>query len=332
MESVQWNPGSLLELSGYYWKTCTLHAGVKLDVFSAIGDNTISGKDLAEKMNLDERALVVLLNALAAMGLLRKTGPSYANAKEARQFLCRDSLQYIGFMILHHQQLVDSFNNISETVKTGVPARGKVSFQDEDTRRNFLMGMFNNAMAIAPKVSKILDFKGRKHLLDLGGGPGTYAIHFCKENPELNATVFDLPTTEPFMRQTVKRFGVANQVDFVPGSYLENDLPTGFDAAWLSHILHGEGPGDCQEILNKTAKAAQPGAVVWIHEFILNNTMDSPLFPTLFSINMLLGTEAGQAYSEEQLANMMHEAGMTNIQRLDFRGPTDSGIIQAMVP
>ncbi|MBI9076902.1 MAG: SAM-dependent methyltransferase [Desulfatibacillum sp.] len=332
MQQSQWNPGSLLELSGYYWKTCTLHAGVKLELFSAIGGSIISARDLAEKLGLEKRALAILLNALAAMDLLEKSEHGYANTDAAKNLLCKESPQYIGFMIMHHQHLVDSFNRMTEAIETGKPIRGRASFEDEDVRKSFLMGMFNNAMGIAPKVSKILDLSGRKHLLDLGGGPGTYAIHFCKENPELKATVFDLPTTEPFMRQTVERFGVGDRIDFAPGSYLENPLPTSFDAAWLSHILHGEGPEDCQAILDKTAKAAQPGAVVWIHEFILNDAMDGPLFPALFSINMLLGTDSGQAYSQGQLADMMRKAGMTNIQRLDFKGPTESGIIQARVP
>ena len=36
MNDIQWNPGTLLETSGYYWKTCTLHTGVKLDIFTVI--------------------------------------------------------------------------------------------------------------------------------------------------------------------------------------------------------------------------------------------------------------------------------------------------------
>ncbi|WP_028314195.1 methyltransferase [Desulfatibacillum aliphaticivorans] len=332
MESTQWNPGSLLQLSGYYWKTCTLHAGVKLEVFSFLKDKTLSAPKLASHMDADPRALEVLLNALAGLNLLTKSGAGFSNTAEAKKFLCKDSPQYIGFMIMHHQQLVDSFNKIPEAVKSGKPVRGRASLQDEETRKNFLMGMFNNAMAIAPKVAKILDLKDRKLLLDLGGGPGTYAIHFCKENPELKGVVFDLPTTEPFMRQTVERFALTGRIDFAPGSYLENDIPQGFDAAWLSHILHGEGPDACQDIVSKTAQAANPGAVVWIHEFILDDTMDGPLFPTLFSINMMLGTEEGRAYSQGQLMDMMRNAGMKDIKRLDFKGPTDSGIIQGLVP
>ena len=68
------NPGKLLEISGSYWRTCTLHAGVKLDVFTAMGDEPKSAEVLAEKLSADKRALAMLLNALTAMGLLEKKG------------------------------------------------------------------------------------------------------------------------------------------------------------------------------------------------------------------------------------------------------------------
>jgi len=59
--------------------------------------------------------------------------------------------------------------------------------------------------------------------------------------------------------------------------------------------------------------------------------MDSPLFPALFSLNMLMGTSYGQAYSEKQLSDMLTGAGVRDIRRLDFRGPNDSGIITGVV-
>ena len=103
-----------------------------------------------------------------------------------------------------------------------------------------------------------------------------------------------------------------------------------FDAAWLSHILHGEGPEQAQEIIGKAVLALKPGSKIFIHEFILNDTMDGPLFPALFSINMYLGTPDGQSYSETQLSEMLKSHGVKNIQRLSFVGPTQSGILSGI--
>jgi hypothetical protein len=67
MDKQNWNPGSLLGISGQYWKTCTLHAAVKLDIFTTIGDGAMTGKMIAEKIGADTDAVGRLLNALAAL-------------------------------------------------------------------------------------------------------------------------------------------------------------------------------------------------------------------------------------------------------------------------
>ena len=72
MKSFHWNPGSLLEMSGSYWQTCTLHAGVKLDIFTIIGSAALSSDEISEKLKVDSRGLAMLLNALSALELLVK--------------------------------------------------------------------------------------------------------------------------------------------------------------------------------------------------------------------------------------------------------------------
>ena len=72
MMTQRWNPGELLEVSGAFWKTCALHAAVKLDVFSAIGDDQLSVETIATKINGSLKGVERLLNALVAMDLLKK--------------------------------------------------------------------------------------------------------------------------------------------------------------------------------------------------------------------------------------------------------------------
>jgi len=71
--------------------------------------------------------------------------------------------------------------------------------------------------------------------------------------------------------------------------------------------------------------------LIIIHEFILNNSMDGPLFPALFSLNMMLGTDSGQAYSEQQLMDMLAAGGAKDIQRLPIQTPNDSSLITGIV-
>ncbi|RJP82012.1 MAG: SAM-dependent methyltransferase [Desulfobacteraceae bacterium] len=328
MNQQKWTPGSLLELSGSYWRACALHTAVELACFSVISGDGMTDKEIAHRIGGDRRAVETLLNALVAMGLLVKMqNNGYQNTAFSTKYLSRSSSHYIGHIISHHHHLVESWARLDESVMTGQPVRERSSHGDEKARESFLMGMFNLAMAIAPDLVKQIDLANRVRLLDLGGGPGTYAVHFCLHNPKLQAVVFDLPDSRSFAENVIARFGLSDRIAFQGGDFLSDGIDGKFDAAWLSHILHGEGPEGCRQIMEKAAAALEPGGLILIHEFILNDTMDGPLFPALFSLNMLLGTPNGRSYSEAQLMRMLKSAGFRDIQRLPFSGPNDSGII-----
>ena len=325
------DPGELLEISGCYWKTCALHAAVKLDVFTVIGDAHLSAEEISHKLNGAQNGVERLLNALTAMDLLVKIDGKYSNSPSSKSFLAKDSAKYIGHIIMHHHHLMDTWSQLDRAVMSGRPLKTRASFSKEEWRESFLMGMFNLAMGLAPKLVPLIDLSSCRHLLDLGGGPGTYAIHFCLNNPHLKATVYDLPTTRPFAEKTIKQFKLEDRIQFVDGNYLKDPIEGRFDAIWLSHILHGEGPDDCRMIIQKATGVLKPGGMIIIHDFILNNRMDGPLFPALFSLNMLLGTESGQSYSEDQIIDLLADAGVTDIRRIAVQSPNDSGILVGSV-
>ena len=331
MKKDKWDAGQMLETSGSYWKACTLHAGVSLEVFTLIGDDSIDGDEIARRSGGDADGVKRLLNALTAMGLLTKQQGEYSNTTESKSLLVKGLPEYIGHIVMHHHHLVSAWSQLPRAVKSGQPLRERSSFGKEEERESFLMGMYNLAMNMAPRVADQIDLSGRSHLIDLGGGPGTYAIHFCLANPDLRATAYDLPTTEPFAIETIERFGLGDRIDFTAGNYVEDEIKGSYDVAWFSHILHGEGPEDCQRIIRKVVSVLEPGGLILIHDFILNDNLDGPLFPALFSLNMLINTQHGQSYSESQITSMLAGAGVKEIHRITFRGPNDSGIISGVV-
>jgi len=325
-----WNAEKLLKTAGSFWEACTLHAGVQLEIFTRIGENSVTAEELARRLNGDVRGFTMLLNALVAMDLLIKKNNLYANTSASSTFLNKKSPKYVGYLIAHHYHTVKAWSQLTEAVTKGKPVSQK-PFDDEEGRENFLMGMFNLAMASAPQLATQIDLHDKRHLLDLGGGPGTYAIHFCLANPQLRATIFDLPTTRPFALRTVKQFGLEDRIDFMAGNYVEENIDGSYDAAWLSHVLHGEGADDCQRIIQKVVSVLEPGGLILIQDFILEDTFDHPLFPAIFSLNMLIHTPQGQSYSETQIKEMLARAHVKEISRMPYRGPNDSGIIYGTV-
>jgi len=318
-------------MSGAYWKSLALHAGVRLDIFTVIGDARLGGAEIAQRVEGDERGVTTLLEALAALGLLDRTDSGFANSPSARTYLVRGSANYIGFMVRHHANLVPSWNRLHEAALAGGPVRSRSSQGDATDLEDFLMGMHGNSLGTAARAAREIDLGGHSRLLDLGGGPGTWSVQFVLANPGLHATIFDLPTSKPFAERVVGAAGLTDRVSFVGGDFTEDELPGGFDVAWLSHILHGEGPAVCRAIIGKAAKALEPGGLLLVHEFILDDSRTSPVFPALFSLNMLAGTAEGRSYSRSEHTTLLSEAGARDVRLLPFTGPTESRVLAATV-
>jgi SAM-dependent methyltransferase len=227
---------------------------------------------------------------------------------------------------------MSGWSRLHEAVQSGKPVRPASSTTDDaEQRESFLLGMFNLAMNLAPQLVPRIDLGGRRRLLDLGGGPGTYAAHFCLANPDLQSVVFDLPTTRPFAEKTIARFGLAERVTFVEGDYLSDEIPGSYDVVWLSHILHGEGLEGCKTIIDKAVRSLQPGGMIIIQDFILDDDGCGPIFPALFSLNMLVATEAGRSYSEGELKGLLATAGVGTLRRIPHDLPGHTGLISGII-
>ena len=330
--SQDWNVGMLLGVSSGYWKGCTLQAAVRLKIFSLLGQKTYNADELAENASTNERATGLLLDALSAMGLLIKEGSGYSNSGFAKTYLQEDSPEYMGHIILHHHHILDGWAQLDKAVCTGKKIETR-SYGADIERESFILGMYNLAKGLAPEIAANIDLTGRRRMLDLGGGPGTYSIHFCQANPELKSVIFDRPATEPIAEKMVKSYGLSERISFEGGDFnTATHTAKSFDVAWLSHILHSNSPEECTQLIQKTADALTPGGLLLIHDFILNTQKDGPEFPALFALNMLVGTDKGRSYSDKEITTMLKQAGLTEISHHSFQSPNDSSILSATKP
>jgi len=324
------HPGRLFGLGSAYWQSCALHGAVKLGIFTALAGGELAAPELAAKLGSSERGVEILLNAMVAMDLLIKEGNLFRNAPLGETYLDRNKRDYVGHIIMHHHFLVEGWSRLDEAVKAGKPVE-TVTKDEGLERESFQMGMFNLAQAIAPLTNGSVDLSGRKHLLDLGGGPGTHAVYFCLANPDLKATVFDRATTEPFAEEIAGRYGVSDRISFAAGDFHTDAFPGGFDVAWLSQILHSNTPEESRALIEKTAAVLEPGGLMLIHDFFLDENMAGPLFPALFSLNMLINNY-GRSYSERETREMMEAAGLIDIKRIAFQSANDSAIVAGVKP
>lgn len=328
-----WTAPELLQLSGGYWGACALHAAVRLDIFTHLTPGPLGAGALAARTGADERGLLRLLEAMAALGLAtRDADGMWGATPAASRYLSRGGPASLAHIITHHHLIMGAWALLPEAVRAGAPTRERSSHLDDElARKSFLMGMYELASLAAPRVAPAVDLSGRRRLLDLGGGPGTYAIHFCLRNPGLSAVVCDLPTTRAFAERTIAAHGLSGRIEFAPADYGTDAVPGGFDVAWLSHVLHGEGPSGAAALLGKAAAALEPGGLLLVQEFVLDDDRLGPAHPALFGLNMLVGTPDGQSYSGAELSAMMEDAGARDVRRLPVELPNGAGIMAGVV-
>jgi SAM-dependent methyltransferase len=304
-----------------------------MGIFSVLHNEAMTIGSLAQRLDCDSRGLEVLLTALCALELLRKEGDGYVAGVAARQYLSEQSPEYFGHIILHHQNLVPAWSRLSEAVRGGQSTRqGSHRTEDEAQRENFLLGMFNVAGRQAGVIAAALDLRNCTRLLDLGGGPGTYAVHFCLQNPQLSATVYDLPTTRPFAEKIIARYSLANRIQFMEGDFLQDTVTGRYDVVWISQVLHAFDYESSALLLEKAARVLAPGGLLLIQEFILHDARDGPEHPALFGCNMLVGTEAGKVYTEKELFDLLRRSGASDVCRLVLDLPMGCGIVSGSFP
>ena len=68
----------VFDIAMAYQRTAALIAAVKLDIFTAIGAETVSLEDLAARTSASSRGLRILCDYLTVIGLLEKRDTHYA--------------------------------------------------------------------------------------------------------------------------------------------------------------------------------------------------------------------------------------------------------------
>lgn len=303
---------------GYYWESKLLLTAVKLDVFGVLASSPATAADIARRLHADPENTQVLLNALVAVGLLRKEGERYANTSEAASYLVKDSPQYAGDVLLLQDAEWDNWGKLETAVRTGrSPVKEHLFRTDPRLAEHVLMVLHRVALQHAPTLARQIDLSACRTLLDLGGGAGTYTIAFCKASPTLIATIFDLPETLRTTERLVKDAGLEERIRLLRGDFNRDELGGPYDAALMSDILHYQDAEANAALVKKVHGALIPGGRLVIKDRFLDPEGTSPAWTAVFAVHLLVNTERGRCYSLPQAAQWLRDAGFTKVRELE---------------
>ena len=306
-------------IRGYMPSRCLLTA-LELDIFTAVGEGA-NAEQIGKKIHANARAAGMLLNALVALGLLSKSGDDYKNTAESARFFVQGSKDNHRNGLLHTANIWHRWSTLTDAVRSGT--RVPTSRDDNpEWTRNFIAGMQRHAKDRAPLVVKALGTTGVRRILDLGGGSGAYSIAFAKASPNVQCEILDVPEVVPLTNEYVRQAGVSAQVSLRAGDMLQDDFGSGYDLIMLNAICHMFSEEQNRDIFRRAHQALAPNGRLVVQDFILNPEKTGPQHAALFSLNMLVSTEAGASYSESEYTHWMKAAGFTEVSRINLPGPS----------
>ncbi len=309
----------VFEIALAYQKTAALIAAVKLDVFTLIGEKTMSLDDLASRTGASQRGLRILCDYLTVLGLLRKQDSKYSLPPVARTLLDESSPfargQIVDF-VAAPEMIKLFFSDPASYVRNGGSAGLANVSKDHPVWIRFAKGMTPYAAVNAKRIAAhVADFSNAPHtVLDVAAGHGLYGIEVAKAVPQALITAVDWPSVLTVAKANAAAAGIIDRFRTLEGDARELEWGCDFDLVLLPNFLHHFDIGTCVSILRKAKLSLAADGLALGVEFVPNEDRVSPPIAAMFAFWMLATTPGGDAYTESQLSEMAHRAG--------FRGAT----------
>lgn len=265
---------------------------VKFGILDLLRDHSdgMTLAELQEKTQLSEYALKILLEASLSVGtiLIDREQDRYLLAK-AGWFLITDEATRVN-MDFNQDVNYQGMFYLEEALREGKPA-GLKTLGDWPT-------IYEGLSQLDPQVQKswfgfdhfysdhsfdqALEFvfgKQPKHLMDVGGNTGRFALRCVGYNPDVSVTIVDLPGQIGMMQKNIEGKPGAERIGGYPTDILnlENQFPRvqdvqtalpeeEWDAIWMSQFLDCFSEDEIYGILSRASKVMSPHTTLYIME------------------------------------------------------------------
>jgi 3-hydroxy-5-methyl-1-naphthoate 3-O-methyltransferase len=315
------SPAAIMEEIIGSWRARALSAAVELDLFSQVAVGKRTAKEIAGGAGTSLRGTAALLDALVAMGYLRKNAKGYALQPISAAFLVPGKKEYAGAIANALALTWNSWKNLPEVVRSGHASEAvNVTDQGREFFPKLVASLFpGNFAASQAVVSRIPDKERRKirEILDVAAGSGAWSLAFAQAIPEARVTTVDFPETTPITRSFAQQARVADRYRYLEGDLRQVDFGRDkYDLVILGHIIHSEGAVHGQELLKKSHAALRPGGRLLIAEYVPNDARTGPPMPMLFALTMLLQTEAGSVFTLREYRAWLKATGFRKISTI----------------
>ena len=321
---------ALFDLMQGFVQSQMLLALVELRVLHRLADGPATVPALAKLLSLPPERLAVLLQAGAAMGLLKRRGAQFALARRGAALL---SLPGLAEMVRHHGVLYRDLTDPVAFIKgESEPALarfwpyvfGAEGPIDAPTTLRYSRLMAESQQLVAEEALLQVSFRGVRRLMDIGGGTGTFLRAVRARYPSIELALFDLP-------EVVAQAALPADVTRHGGSFRDGHLPRGADAISLVRVLYDHSDDTVRALLASVHDALPEGGRLYVIEPISGGERPDPQVDLYFSV-YTMAMQTGRTRSGEEISAMLRQAGFGNIQTNKGNMPFVTGSITARKP
>ena len=306
----------IMNLSLGYQVSQILFTAINLNIFTMLDSGAKKISEIAKAVEADEGSLKRLTNTLVALNLLEKRNGMFSNARSASRYLVKGKKHYLGNTIHHGSNLWDFWGGLEKQVKSGRwKGPNEEHLRDFPHRlKDYLAAMNDFAELKADAIANAISINDYKKMLDLGCGPGTYAIAFTARNPKLYSTILDLELNLAHIKTFINKSNYRDRICVLTCNILEDEIPgSGYDLILISNLIHIYGETEVKKIMEKVWNAVATSGRIIIHDYILNESEHGPLHASLFDLTMLVGTPNGRCYTILEIKELLKSLGAKKI-------------------
>jgi len=313
----------ILEAIFARWRMPSMSVALDLGVYEILNEGPASAGEIAERLELDLRAVRAVLPVLVGSGILTSHGGRFGLTATARTFLLKDSHYFFGAKLMgqarssrEHAELLKALRPVEEKRRWWWPRDPVEAWEDGKVTRAMAKEvaayMQSECAGLAAGAARSGVYKAVKRMLDVGGGSGAMAIAISRAQPQTHCTILDLSRMCEEAEGYIRAAGLEDRVAVLPLDMFRQSWPAGYDGMVFSNIFHDWSFDSCAVLAARAYKALDPGGRVFLHEMLLDDDYRGPTATAGFSAQMLLDTR-GQQYTFPELRDLLGNAGFTEI-------------------
>jgi len=237
----------ILELMNGYIVSAVLGTAMELGIFWLLADKPLSAPGLAQYLNIPLNRCHYWLQILCKLGLLENNTEGYAPSIIAREAILNVQSQDTWAFQAREDRDTSLFVrdlalNISKPMSTWQawnltpPDYFQQIQEDPSYAARFTRKLYEIHCSLAEQLANMLDLRGVKLLLDLGGGSGVVSFALLRKQHDLTSVVVDVENVCQAGREIASENKLEKRITYLAADFLQDDLPTGFDMVMLCDV------------------------------------------------------------------------------------------------